>query len=145
MNVHTPTTVRLWAAQFMEICLEAPVKQLFSSTAMLQTVVHRWIQEMWPDDPVIRPEMRVVRFLEEAIELGQAMSVSPEKIQELIAQVYAKDPGDITQEIAGAFNTLLAVATSMQVDAGTAGLIELDDAWERREEVRAKSKNKVKP
>jgi hypothetical protein len=115
------------------------------STLVQQDIVTDWIQRMWPEDPVIRPEMRIIRFLEEALELGQAMGVSIDKIDELIGQVYSKEPGEVPQEIAGSYNTLLAVAASVGVDAGSAGRTELDDAWDRREEVRAKSKTKVKP
>jgi hypothetical protein len=53
-------------------------------------------------------EERVLRFLEESIELGQVEGVTKEQALALIEQVYAKPPGVTSQEIGGVLTTLAA-------------------------------------
>jgi NTP pyrophosphatase (non-canonical NTP hydrolase) len=87
-----------------------------------------WLRVAFPEDPVVRPKMRVTRFLEEAIELAQALGVEREKAHELLDFVYDKPVGAVDQELAGSFATLLLVAESQGLDLGQEGVKELRSA-----------------
>jgi hypothetical protein len=53
-------------------------------------------------------EERVLRFLEEAIELAQAEDIPIHRIIQLAEYVYGKQKGDFSQEVGGIGITLLA-------------------------------------
>jgi hypothetical protein len=74
---------------------------------------------------------RGLRFLEEAIEAYQALSGSPEQAHKLIDYIFAKEPGELSQELGGVGVTLLALAEAAGISA---------DAAEQREFGRVLSK-----
>jgi hypothetical protein len=54
------------------------------------------------------PRIRLLRFIEEAIELGQAGGLSVSDIQSVVDYVLDRPPGDVAQEIGGVMVTLEA-------------------------------------
>lgn len=103
-----------------------------------------WLKEAFPNDPIVRPKVRVVRFLEEAIELAQAMEVSADEAHELVDYVFGRPVGEPHQELAGSFATLLMVGNALGMDCGDESLRELDSAYRRIPEIREKAKLKPK-
>ena len=63
------------------------------------------------------PKERTLRFLEEAIELGQAMDIDPEQVSSIIGRVYLREPGSPPKEIGQALATLELLAKAVDVDA----------------------------
>lgn len=114
------------------------------STATLQQRAADWLLAAFPEDPVVRPKIRATRFLEEAIELVQTQGVSREKVHELVDYVFGRPVGEPDQELAGSMFCLLAMANALGLDAGHECNIEIDRAYERIPQIRAKSKLKPK-
>lgn len=69
----------------------------------------------------ITPKIRVLRLLEEVIELAQAEGVTRDEVGIITEQVMAKPPGDRFQELGG-------VAVCLSGYCATSGLM-LDDAF----------------
>lgn len=72
------------------------------------------------------PHERAMRFLEESLELAQAVGITEDEIDKMRLHVYAKDVGRVGQEIGGVVTTLLTLAQSQDVDMNVAGLMEID-------------------
>ncbi|AXQ69776.1 hypothetical protein HOU03_gp491 [Caulobacter phage CcrSC] len=89
------------------------------------------------------PQDRALRVLEEAVELAQAVGIIRGVALHMVDHVYDRPPGEPLQELAGVFNTVLLTAQSMGVDAEQAGEHELQQAWGRIDEIRAKQADKV--
>lgn len=65
------------------------------------------------------PRERALRFVEEAIELGQACGLAPEDVQALSARVFTRPAGELRQEIGGVGVTLLALGECVGIDVDT--------------------------
>ena len=105
----------------------------------------RWLIECFDQRPVDGdPLVRVARFLEEAIELAQAMGLKKENVALLADQVYAKPPGEFSQELGGCLVTLALVASHREADLMMAGEMEVASAFQRIPQIREKSKLKAK-
>jgi NTP pyrophosphatase (non-canonical NTP hydrolase) len=59
------------------------------------------------------PTERATRFLEEAIELAQAVDVPYRTVRTLTSHVYRKPRGDAAQEIGGVATTMLSLCESL--------------------------------
>ncbi|AXQ69222.1 hypothetical protein HOU02_gp503 [Caulobacter phage CcrBL9] len=81
--------------------------------------------------------------MEEAVELAQAVGIIRGVAQHMVEHVYDRPPGEPIQELAGVLNTVLLTAQAMGVDAEHAGEYELQQAWGRIDEIRAKQPGKV--
>ena len=60
---------------------------------------------------------RGIRFGEEAIELMQALAVPEEMVHNLVSKIYAKEPGEVAQEMGGVGVTLLILAEALKLSA----------------------------
>lgn len=87
--------------------------------------------------------VRALRFLEEAIELGQALGLSEVIADALMTRVYAKEKGDIKQEFGGVYVTLNVLAESMRLDLRQMGEAEFDRCKQVPEE-KFRQRNKEK-
>lgn len=83
----------------------------------LQQCIVAWGSVAFGADSATDPNERVVRFLEEAIELGQAEDVPKDRMHALVDYVYARDRGETTQEVGGVQVTLLAFCEAKQISA----------------------------
>ena len=90
----------------------------------LQTGIARWIIEIFGWDSYLNKNERAKRFLEEAIELNQAMGVSQEDALRLVNHVYSKPVGDVEQELGGVGITLLALGSALSLDVSALTLRE---------------------
>jgi NTP pyrophosphatase (non-canonical NTP hydrolase) len=66
-----------------------------------------------------------MRFLEEALELAQAVGLTEAEIDKVKTHVYAKSVGRVEQEIGGVVSTLLTLAQAHGVSMNEAALAEL--------------------
>lgn len=88
------------------------------------------------------PGTRPHRFLEEALELVQALGCPVEEAQRLLHYVYGRPMGNPDQEVGGVMITLAALCHATQLDMADAGERELQRVWENIDRVRAKSASK---
>lgn len=75
-----------------------------------QKVIATWVQSTFGVAHQQSTLERGSRFLEEAIELAQAVGIRREMALNLLDKVYNGEPGSPKQEFGGAFVTLLALA-----------------------------------
>ncbi|RWB09304.1 MAG: hypothetical protein EOQ39_18950 [Mesorhizobium sp.] len=115
-----------------------------STDAVLQHRVSQFLKDCFTDDPVVRPKVRVYRFLEEALELAQAMEVSKEDAAKLVDYVFGRPVGDVKQEMGGVVFTLVGVANALGMNIIQEGHDSVTEAYGRIEKIRAKSKTKPK-
>lgn len=83
-------------------------------------------------------------FAEEAIELLQAVKMSQDELVWIANRVYSKDVGEVSQEIAGATNTLAALANFFHVDMNRVAHEDLDRLWENPESFRKRQLAKAR-
>lgn len=88
------------------------------------------------------PGTRPHRFLEEALELVQALGCPAEEAQRLLHYVYGRPKGDPDQEVGGVMITLAALCHASRLDMADAGERELKRVWVNIDRVRAKSASK---
>jgi len=91
-----------------------------------QTTAAQWAARCFGRAVVEDRRERVTRILEEAIELAQAEGLEADTVARLTRRVYAKPPGDPTQELGGLGVCVLvyAEATGVSADAIEAGEVE---------------------
>lgn len=118
---------------------EAP---FIPASNVLQRRVAQFLKDCFTDDPVVRPKVRVYRFLEEAMELAQSMEVSKEDATKLVDYVFGRPVGDVKQELGGVVFTLVGVANSLDMDIIEEGHASVDEAYGRIDKIREKSKTK---
>lgn len=85
------------------------------------------------------PRERTLRFLEEAVELAQAMGVAMDTTDAIVARVYRKPPGEPRREFGQALATFELLAKAAEVDADAEATKEFHRVqsipkaeWERR-------------
>jgi len=76
--------------------------------------VFRWVRDTF-GEATFNPRERVLRFLEEAIELAQAEGIEYVQAMRVLGHVYEKPSGDPALEVGGVGVTLLAYCASKGV------------------------------
>lgn len=84
-----------------------------------------WVREAFGSEPADCQAERAHRFLEEALEAGQAAGVTEEEAAQLVRYVYGRDKGEIAQEVGGVMLTLAPFAAAYGVDLQVAAEAEL--------------------
>lgn len=69
---------------------------------------------------------RTRRFLEEAIELAQAMGLPPGDVERIAARVFSRGPGYVPREIGQCLLTLEALAENLAISADLMASVEFD-------------------
>lgn len=77
-----------------------------------QTQVQDWCCEAFGYAHAIDLPQRGVRFLEESIELAQAVGVTREMVHALVDYIFNRPPGEVDQEVGGVSVTLLALCAA---------------------------------
>jgi hypothetical protein len=90
-----------------------------------QTKMVSWVKTRLGSSAMDTHE-RGMRFLEESLELVQAVGITEEEIEKVRQYVFSKPIGRVVQEIGGVVTTLLTLAQSQDVDMNIAGLMEID-------------------
>jgi hypothetical protein len=112
--------------------------------APFQTRVAAWVFETFGDDLRHNKPTRDHRFMEEAIELYQALGHPIDRLWQVACDVYAKEPGDPKQELGGVQTTLAALSEGHGLDMVEARETELARMWTKVEAIRAKAASKSK-
>lgn len=137
-----PETKRRWNA------LDASIDRLASSTfpveLSFQTRVAPWMLECFGAEVSRDRTERNHRFLEEALELGQAAGCTPSEAHQLVDYVYGRPVGELSQEVGGVMVTLAALCLAQDVDMHAAGETELARVWTKIEVIREKHAAKPK-
>lgn len=107
-----------------------------------QDRVRRWLNHCLGVESTQDKAARTVRFLEEAIELGQACGATAEDCHVLVDYVYSRPVGERAQEVGGVMVTLAALCHAHCLLMDRCGERELESAWTRVEEIRRKQKLK---
>jgi len=91
------------------------------------------------------PHERALRFVEEALELAQAVGLTEPDIDRLRHLVFRKPLGHVGQEIGGVVTTLLTLSESWNTEMTIAALMEIDRIHELpMEKFRKRQKQNVK-
>jgi hypothetical protein len=96
--------------------LQDRVTALESGRDARQRAVLQWVGDTF-GSPALTPYERARRVLEEAVELGHADGLTPERARDVVAHVYGKPPGDPAQEAGGLGVTLLAYCEARGLSA----------------------------
>lgn len=109
-----------------------------------QKRVHAWVLDFFPEHGVNVPE-RARRFLEEAVELVQAVGLPDLDIMRNVSRVLQRPAGQPHQELGGSRVSLAALAEAIGLDERLEGERELEriSAPGMRERMRAKQAEKV--
>lgn len=108
--------------------------------------VGAWVLEVMGETPHARdPRIRAGRFLEEAIELVQAVGLTQADVVKMAAYVYARPVGEVRSEIGGSLTTLSALARVLGYDLEVAAILELQrmNTPEVKDRVRQKNASTV--
>lgn len=95
-----------------------------------QDRVASWIQATLGEESATNGPERVLRLVEEALELAQACRVDREALHRLIDYVYERPVGEPAGEIAGVMVTLYGAASALGVLAQVAFENELKRIWQ---------------
>lgn len=101
-----------------------------------------WMQRCFGDSIMSDRRERAHRFLEEAIELAQTCGVTPQEVDTLRDYVFSRPPGDLQNEVGGAYLTLACLCAVFGVDMEKSGEDELELVWTKIEKIREKHKTK---
>lgn len=82
-----------------------------------QSRIAAWVRKVFSDEVATNVPERVLRFVEEAIELAQACGTDATTVHRLVDYVFNRPVGEVPQEIAGCMVTLYATAHALGVDA----------------------------
>lgn len=103
-----------------------------------------WAKYCFGEDLVNAKMERAYRFLEEALELGQACEVTREEAIQLVEYVYSRPVGEIPQEIGGTITTLSVLTDVYGEDLEKCSEDELNRVWTLIDKIRMKNQAKQK-
>lgn len=107
-------------------------------SASFQSRVQPWMQACFgPEISADRVE-RCDRFIEEALELTQAIGYSADRAHALVDYVFGREVGDPHQEVGGVMVTLAALCLACDLDIDRAAEDELARIWTKVDAIRAK-------
>ncbi len=109
-----------------------------------QSRVRAWVIETFGKDFADNKRERDDRFMEEAIELYQALGNPVDHLWTLAQYVYSREAGDPRQELGGVQTTLAALSEAHGLDMVDARETELARIWTKVEAIRAKAATKPK-
>lgn len=113
------------------------------SLLRFQQRVHAWLAETFPGTEV-SPAERSRRFLEEAVELVQAVGLSDEDIWSNVERVLSREPGQVRQELGGTMVSLAGLSQALGEDMAYAGEVELARVSDPGMQERMRARHQVK-
>lgn len=138
----TPVGTNLFTAGQAKAMLEYVVGPVLADT--FQNRVQPWLMECFGAMIAGDREERNHRFLEESLELVQALGCSASEAHQLVDYVYGRPVGDPPQEVGGVMVTLAALCLANGLDMHANGETELARIWTKVEKIRAKQAAKPK-
>jgi hypothetical protein len=109
-----------------------------------QAGVAKWMQACFGSEISADKVERNHRFLEEALELVQALGCTASEAHQLVDYTFGRAIGDPSQEVGGVMVTLAALCLANGLDMETAAETELARIWTKVEQIRAKQAAKPK-
>lgn len=106
--------------------------------APFQDRVKPWMLACFGGEITADKVERCDRFIEEALELVQAIGYSSDRAHALVDYVFGRPVGDPHQEVGGVMITVAALCLASGLDMDAAGEDELDRIWVNIEKIRAK-------
>lgn len=103
-----------------------------------QDGVTNWLVACFGEVAATDRAERTHRFLEEALEFGQALGCTREEALQLVDYVFGRPPGEPVQEAGGVLLTLAGACHAHSLDMQAAGNAELARVWEKRDAIRRK-------
>lgn len=103
-----------------------------------QDRVKPWLDACFGEEISRDRQERNHRFLEEALELVQAIGCTASDAHQLVDYVYGRPAGDAHQEVGGVMVTLAALCLANELDMNEAAETELQRIWTKVEAIRAK-------
>ncbi|WP_228759033.1 MULTISPECIES: hypothetical protein [Pseudomonas] len=113
--------------------------------ASFQSRVAPWLVECFGDAIAQDTQERNQRFLEEALELVQACSLTSDEAHQLVDYVFGRDVGEQSQEVGGVMVTLAALCYANSLAMHQSGEVELDRISSPDVMARIREKQKTKP
>jgi hypothetical protein len=107
-----------------------------------QRRVADWMMETFSMEVTRDTAERNHRFLEESLELVQAMGCTQTEAHMLVAYVYGRPTGEPQQEVGGVMVTLAALCNAADVDSAQCADRELTRCWRNIDKIRAKQAGK---
>lgn len=111
----------------------------------LQSRVHEWMLECFGAEIAADKVERADRFIEEALELTQAIGYSAERAHALVDYVFGRDIGEPSQEVGGVMITLAALCNTFGLDIGRAAATELARITRPEIVLKIRAKQAAKP
>lgn len=93
---------------------------------VLQREVGAWMRRAFGDRSADSRLERAARFVEEALELGQAAELTRDQVEQLVGYVFDRPVGELEQEVGGAAVTLLAFCHTHEISMRQLTERELD-------------------
>lgn len=109
-----------------------------------QIEVTKWLFECFGPKISVDKIERNHRFLEESLELVQALGCTSSEAHQLVDYVYGRSIGEPNQEVGGVMVTLAALCFANSLSMISCGEIELERIWTKVEQIRAKQSAKPK-
>jgi hypothetical protein len=94
------------------------------SIERFQGAVGKWMVEVFGDEIAMDPLERIMRFLEEAMELAQALGMTEAECGRVAGYVWGRPVGEPTQEVGGVMVTLAALCFRQDIGLADAALTE---------------------
>lgn len=91
-----------------------------------QSDVSKWMLECFGEIIAMDPLERIMRFLEEALELAQAEGMTEAEVGRVVSYVFGRPAGESFQEVGGVMVTLAAFCFRRDIDLQAAALTEFD-------------------
>lgn len=110
----------------------------------LQQRVHPWLMACFGPEISADKIERNHRFLEESLELVQALGCTASEAHQLVDYVFGRPVGDGSQEVGGVMITLAALCLANGFDMHASGETELARIWTKVDQIRAKQAAKPK-
>lgn len=105
----------------------------------LQQRTFMWAKKCFGIEHTMDKRERAYRFLEESLELVQALDISKEDVTLLVEYVFDRPKGEIHQEIGGVLVTLNVLVNAItNLSIVDLGELELQRCWENIEKIRQK-------
>lgn len=127
-------TMSCQAAKYARADLSAPVS--------FQSRVQPWLMECFGEMIAGDREERNHRFLEESLELVQALGATADDAHQLVDYVFGRPVGEPYQEVGGVMVTLAALCLANDLDMHQNAETELARIWTKVEAIRAKQAKK---
>jgi hypothetical protein len=110
-----------------------------------QQRVQRWMFRVFDEEIVLSAEERNERFLEEAVELVQALNMTEEQAIQVVKYVFGRPKGEVRQEVGGVMVTLATLCSVQGINPFTCADVEMTRVEDPAIMAKVKAKQALKP